>query len=105
MEDIPKIKIIEALILGIVLPAILSGYTAYQLLTGGDIVFGKGNPIRYHGIDAYFVSLLYFGGSGVFFSKYFLDNIHPHNTDKARGFMYASFALITAGLVSAIVLA
>ena len=104
MDTIPRFKKIEALLLGIVLPVLLSGYTVLLLLKSEAVFWGRSSSVVYQGDSAFFVSLLWFGASGLLAGHFWLRHYRLLRPSRHRLVMWASSLLVLAGLASAIFL-
>lgn len=104
MDTIPRFKRIEALSLGIVLPVLLSGYTVFLLLNSQAVFWGRSSSVIYHGYDAFLVSALWFGVSGLLAGHFWLRQYRVLSPARRKAFMWVSSVLVLVGLVSAIAL-
>ncbi|MFB2706064.1 hypothetical protein [Marinobacter shengliensis] len=102
MDTIPRFKKIEVLSLGIVLPVLLSGYTVLLLLNSEAVFWGRSSTVIYQGDSAFFVSLLWFGVSGLLAGHFWLRHLRLLRPSRHRVLMWASLILVLVGLASAI---
>jgi len=104
MESMPRYKKIEVAVLGVLVPLALTAYTATLLANGKALFWGRSETIAYQSGAAYFVSLLWFGVSGLMLSQFLL---RPMQLGGSKGYKLAtalSVALVIVGLASAVVL-
>jgi len=85
-------------------PLALIGYTATLLSQGKAFFWGRSETITYQSGAAYFVSLLWFGVSGLMFSQFLLRSKHLVGPRGYKLVMALSVALVFVGLASAVVL-
>ena len=95
----------EITIFGIIPPLCLTIHTALLLLQEEAIFWGRGSTIVYHGREAYFVSLLWFGLSLLLFACFFLKPQQLITPSTYKGIQYLSISLIILGLASVFLLA
>lgn len=104
MERIPRYKKVEAIFLGIIVPLVLAGYTAYLVAQSEAVFWGRSSTVIYHGMAAYFVSLLWFGVSTLMLGHFLFRPYRVLAISRHKIFILASVMLIVTGLVSAVVL-
>lgn len=104
MDTIPRFKKFEALLLGIVLPVSLSGYTVHLLLKSEAVFWGRSSSVIYEGDSAFFVSLLWFGASGLLAGHFWLRQYRLLRPSRHSIVMWVSSFLVLAGMASAIFL-
>lgn len=104
MNNIPRFKKVEVLVLGVVLPVVLISHTVLLLSNADAVFWGRGSNAVYHGSGAYLVSLLWFGVAGLLIGHFCLRTYQIFSPANHRMLMWVSAILVLVGLVSAIVL-
>jgi hypothetical protein len=102
MNILPKYKKIEVTIFGLVAPILLAAFTFTLLLQHEAVFWGRNLTVIYHGREALFVSLFWFGISSMMFSCFFLRPLELIKRKKLKIILYLSLALIVIGLASVI---
>jgi hypothetical protein len=105
MERIPKYKKIEAILLGILIPLVLAGYTTCLAVQSEAVFWARSSAVIYHGTPAYFVSLLWFGVSALMLGHFLFRTYRILKPSSHKTFIWISAMFAVTGLVSAVVLA
>lgn len=103
MDRIPRYKKTEAMILGLTIPLVLAIYTAHLALNNEAVFWGRSSTVIYHGSEAYFVSLLWFGLSALMCGHFFLRHFRLLSIEVHKIYMWVSAIFMAIGLVSAVV--
>ncbi|BBB30011.1 hypothetical protein NEJAP_2062 [Neptunomonas japonica JAMM 1380] len=103
MDRIPRYKQTEAMILGIIVPLALAIYTAHLALNDEAVFWGRSSTVIYHGSEAYFVSLLWFGLSALMCGHFLLRHYRLLSTTTHNIYMWTTAICMVIGLVSAVV--
>jgi hypothetical protein len=105
MASIPRYKKVEAVFLGLFIPLVLTGYTAYLITHSEAVFWGRSSTAIYHGTEAYFISLLWFGVSALMLGQFLFRPYRMLPPLRHKAFMWVSAVLVVVGLASAVVLA
>lgn len=99
----PRFKKVEIIILGAFAPLSLSIYTIYLLLQSKAIFWGRNTSVIYYGVEAYWVSCLWFGLSGLMVGHFLCRSLHFLKPKQQQAFMFGATLLIFMGLAGAII--
>jgi hypothetical protein len=109
MFSVEKVKLarfekVEVIALGVIAPTALLLYTILLLVSGEAVFWGRGSNVIYHGNEAYFVSLLWFGSSICLLTHFLFRPLKMFNYRTRKHLIYISAVLVCIGLTSAVVL-
>ena len=102
MNLIPRYVKINAVIFGILIPSLLVLHTILHLLNEEAIFVGRGSTVIYHGTEAYWVSLTWFGLSVHLFAQFLLGPFKLIALNKYRCILWLSALSMLLGLMAAI---
>ncbi|MFD2168298.1 hypothetical protein ACFSJY_18720 [Thalassotalea euphylliae] len=95
-----KYQKVEVAIFGVVAPTLLLIHTILSLLSGEAFFWGRGLTVIYHGNEAYYVSLLWFGVSVAMYAFFFLRPLKLLSYSQRKLLIYLSLVLGSIGLLS-----